>query len=176
MASRKRVLAVLLAVPLALAACSNAKSTGGGAVADKNLTFAMVSHGSAGDKFWDVVKSGLEQAGKDMGIKVTYQSSGDPQKQAQLIDAAISQKVDGLVVSMANPDALKSSIEKAVKGGIPVITINSGVDKSAAFGALAHVGQTETVAGQGAGKKFEAKGSKHLLCVIHEAGNVGLEQ
>src|SRR5436190_19225048 len=151
----KWVLAVLLAVPLALAACSNAKSTGGGGgPADKNLTFAMVSHGSAGDKFWDVVKSGLEQAGKDMGIKVTYQSSGDPQKQAQLIDAAVSQKVDGLVVSMANPDALKSSIDKAVKGGIPVITINSGVDRSAAFGAIAHVGQTETVAGQGAGKKF----------------------
>ena len=82
-----------------------------------------------GDTFWDVVKKGAEQAGKDEGVKVSYQSDGDPAKQSQLIDAAVNQKVDGLVVSMANPDALKASIEKAVAAGIPVITINSGQDK-----------------------------------------------
>src|SRR5262249_32955437 len=44
------------------------------------------------------------------------------------------------------------------------------------FGAITHVGQTETIAGQGAGVKLKAAGAKHLLVIIHEQGNVGLEQ
>ena len=81
------------------------------------------------------------------------ESDGDPQKQSQLIDAAVTKKVDGIVVSMANPAALKASIEKAVAAGIPVITINSGQDESAAYGAIARVGQDETIAGEGAGER-----------------------
>ena len=34
-------------------------------------------------------ENGAEQAGRDMGDTVNYQSDGDPQKQAQLIDAAV---------------------------------------------------------------------------------------
>jgi len=187
-ATRKsRVIGLALALPLALAACTS--SSGGGGASDNatkassgggsgtyGYSFAVVTHGAAGDTFWDVVKKGSEQAGKDEGVKVSYQSDGDPAKQSQLIDAAVNQKVDGLVVSMANPDALKASIGKAVAAGIPVITINSGQDKSAEFGALAHVGQDETIAGEGAGEKMKAAGVTKALCVIQEAGNVGLEQ
>src|SRR6266545_6793365 len=170
---RKRLFVALLAVPLMLSGCNAA----GGDKAEKtsNLSFAVISHGGAGDKFWDVVKSGAEQAGKDLGVKVSYQGSGDPAEQSQLIDNAVSKKVDGIVVSMANPDALKEAIEKAVAAGIPVITINSGVDKFKEFGALTHVGQTERIAGEGAGEKLKAEGGTKALCVIHEAGNIGLE-
>ena len=71
---------------------------------------------------------------------------------------------------------MKDSVEKAVAAGIPVITINSGVDVYKELGALTHVGQTEFVAGQGAGEKFNAEGAKKVLCVIHEEANIGLEQ
>ena len=178
---KRRAAALLLVAPLVLAAACSKKNdktaaapSGGGTT--RNYTFAVVTHGSAGDAFWSVVKVGAEQAGKDEGVHVTYQSDGNPQTQAQLIDAAVAQKVDGLVVSMANPDALKASIEKAVQAGIPVVTINSGQARSAEFGALVHVGQDESVAGQGAGSKLKAAGVSHLLCLVHEAGNIGLEQ
>ncbi|WP_431923151.1 sugar ABC transporter substrate-binding protein [Nonomuraea jabiensis] len=138
--------------------------------------FAVITHGAAGDSFWDVVKNGAEAAGKQYGVKVTYQGDGDPAKQSQLIDQAVSEKVDGIVVSMANPDALKEAIGKAVAAKIPVVTINSGADSSKAFGALTHVGQSEDVAGRGAGEQLKAAGVTKLLCVIHEAGNVGLDQ
>jgi simple sugar transport system substrate-binding protein len=179
---KTRLLALALALPLALAACtssskgSSSASGGSGGSGTYGYKFAVVTHGAAGDTFWDVVKKGAEQAGKDEGVSVSYQSDGDPAKQSQLIDAAVNQKVDGIVVSMANPDALKASIEKAVAAGIPVITINSGQDKSTAFGAIAHVGQDETIAGQGAGEKMKEAGVTKALCVIQEAGNVGLEQ
>lgn len=182
--SKRKLLALGLALPLALVACtssgskgaSTSGSGGSGGAGKYGYKIAVVTHGAAGDTFWDVVKKGALQAGKDEGDTVTYQSDGDPQKQSQLIDAAVNEKVDGLVVSMANPDALKTSIEKAVAAGIPVITINSGQDRSAEFGALAHVGQDETIAGEGAGEKMKAAGVTKAICVIQEAGNIGLEQ
>jgi simple sugar transport system substrate-binding protein len=163
-----------LVATLALTGCSDDGDGGGGGGGD--YTFAVISHASSGDKFWDVVKNGAEQAGKDLGVEVKYQGDGDPQRQSQLIDQAVSDKVDGLVVSMANPDALQESIKKAVDADIPVITINSGGDRSAEFGAITHIGQTESVAGEAAGKRLAEGGAKHVVCVIHEAGNVGLEE
>ena len=180
MAAPKRLLALALAAPLVLAACSadggGDDGGGNGSGGSSDLTFAVITHGSAGDAFWDVVQNGAEQAGKDLGVTVDYQSDGDPQKQSQLIDAAVNQDVDGLVVSMANPDALEDSIRAAVAAGIPVVTINSGEARSAEFGAIAHVGQNESIAGQGAGKRLKDAGKTKLLCVIHEAGNIGQNQ
>jgi simple sugar transport system substrate-binding protein len=182
MTATKRLIGLLAAVLLALtlSACSGGDDAGDGdspsAQEGGDETYALVSHSSPGDKFWDVVKSGQDQAGEDLGVKVTYQGSGDAEEQAQLIDAAVSQDVDGLIVSMANPDALKASIQAAVQADIPVITINSGADRSAEFGALTHVGQTETIAGQAVGERLAGEGLKHILCVVHEAGNIGLEQ
>jgi simple sugar transport system substrate-binding protein len=139
-------------------------------------TVAVITHGS-GDSFWAVAKRGAEQAGKDLGVTVKYsESANDPQKQAQLIDAAVTEKVDGLAVSAPNPDAIKGSVQKAVKAGIPVITLNSGADVFQELGAITHVGQTETLAGEAAGKRLADGGAKKLLCVIHEQGNIGLDQ
>jgi simple sugar transport system substrate-binding protein len=41
---------------------------------------------------------------------------------------------------------------------------------------MVHVGQTETIAGMGAGKQFKKLGAKKVLIVIHEASNSGLVQ
>jgi simple sugar transport system substrate-binding protein len=180
---RFAALAVLLPVA-AFAACGDDDDTGGGtgtaaeesgSGGGSDLTFAVVTHGASGDAFWDVVKQGAEDAGDELGVTVDYQSDGDPEAQAQLIDAAVEQDVDGLVVSMANPDALEDSIRAAIDADIPVITINSGSDRSAEFGALTHVGQEERIAGEGAGEQLAEAGVTNLICVVHEAGNVGLE-
>ncbi|NRQ39717.1 sugar ABC transporter substrate-binding protein [Nonomuraea sp. NN258] len=177
---------IVPALLLALTACSSggqsaqssapAPADTAAATAPAAGSFAVITHGAPGDSFWDVVKNGAEAAGKQYGVKVAYQGDGDPAKQSQLIDQAVSEKVDGIVVSMANPDALKESITKAVAAKIPVVTINSGADSSKEFGAITHVGQSEDVAGRGAGEQLKAAGVTKLLCVIHEAGNVGLDQ
>ncbi len=137
---------------------------------------AVVTHGSPGDAFWNVVKNGAEAAGKDLGVRVDYNASGDPGQQAKLIDNAVAQGVDGLVVSMANPQALRPSLERAVAAGIPVVTINSGESESAKFGAFVHVGQSESLAGQAAGRRLAEAGRTKMLCVIHEAGNIGANE
>jgi simple sugar transport system substrate-binding protein len=173
------------ALAFALAGCStgsddkssddNTKASSSDAKAG-DIRIDVITHANAGDSFWDVVKAGAVQAGKDEGVDLHYQSDGDVGKQATLIDNAVAAGTDGLVVSMANPDGLESSIKAAVAAGIPVITINSGIDKWQDFGAITHVGQSEVLAGEAAGEQLSTLGAKKVLCVIQEAGNVGLEQ
>jgi simple sugar transport system substrate-binding protein len=176
------------ALALALAGCStgsgednstsdtSTKSANAGSASKGDMRIDVITHANPGDSFWDVVKAGAEQAGKDEGVDLHYQSDGDVGKQATLIDNAVAAGTDGLVVSMANPDGLEKSIKAAVAAGIPVITINSGIDKWKEFGAITHVGQSETLAGEAAGEQLSGLGAKNVLCVIQEAGNVGLEQ
>jgi simple sugar transport system substrate-binding protein len=143
---------------------------------EQDVTIAVITHGE-GDSFWAVVKKGAEQAGKDLGVTVKYsESNNDPQEQAQLIDAAITEEVDGIAVSAPDPYAIKDSVATAVDAGIPVITLNSGAEESADLGAITHVGQTETIAGEGAGAKLKEAGASKIICIIHEQGNVGLNQ
>jgi len=164
---------------LALSGCSGTgqeDDPAEGSAASTDLDIAVVTHGAPGDSFWDVVRSGADQAAADLGVTVDYNSDPDPTRQAELIDNAVSQGVDGIVVSMANPDGLRDSVEAAVAAGIPVITINSGQAQSAEFGAITHVGQDETTAGEAVGERLNQEGQTgKVLCVIHEAGNVGLE-
>ncbi|MFE9575764.1 sugar ABC transporter substrate-binding protein [Nocardia sp. NPDC006044] len=178
---RSRRLVPWLAVAAVLAACSGPGTdavapTNSPVAAGKLNSVAVVTHGSPGDAFWNVVKNGAEAAGKDLGVRVEYNSAGDPGQQAKLIDNAVAQGVDGLVVSMANPDALLPSIQKAITAGIPVVTINSGEGESVKYGAIGHVGQSESLAGQAAGKRLADAKKTKLLCVIHEAGNIGANQ
>ena len=137
----------------------------------------VVSHGQANDAFWNVVKNGVEQAGKDVGVNVEYRApeTFDMVAMSQLIDAAVNQEPDGLIVSIPDADALGPSIERAVAAGIPVISINSGSDVSKELGALLHVGQDEFDAGKAAGEKLASMGGSTAICVNHEVGNVALD-
>lgn len=182
-----RALGTVLAVVLAAAGCS---STGGkraeeraaeaaegrAAVNTPRWTFAMVTHSGDGDTFWDIVQKGAEQAAVKDNINFIYSHNDEANQQAQLVQTAIDKKVDGLIVSLAKPDAMKAVIAKAVKAGIPVVTVNSGSAESKEFGALTHIGQDESIAGEAVGDELNERGRKKALCVLHEQGNVGHEQ
>ena len=139
--------------------------------------FVVVVHGQASDPFWSVVKNGVDQAGKDLGVQVEYQSPGtfDMVAMSQLIDAAVASRPDGLVVSIPDANALGPAIKRAVAAGIPVISINSGSDVAQSLGVMTHIGQTEYEAGLGGGQRMAAAGVKHALCVNQEVGNVALD-
>ena len=138
----------------------------------------VVTHGQANDPFWSVVKNGVEEAAKNTGASVDYRApeTFDMVQMGQLIDAAVNQEPDGLVVSIPDADDLGPSIERAVQAGIPVISMNSGSDVSKKLGALLHVGQDEFTAGKAAGEKLKEMGGKTALCVNQEVGNVSLDQ
>ncbi len=74
----RSILGGLAAVALLFAACSSTASTpaasgGGGGGADRSgILIEVVTHGQASDPFWSIFKNGVDQAGKDMGVKVNY--------------------------------------------------------------------------------------------------------
>ncbi|MER5770760.1 sugar ABC transporter substrate-binding protein [Streptomyces sp. NPDC001985] len=186
-----RALGALLAAVLgaSLAGCSStggkraedarkaqAATAGKAAVTTPRWTFAMVTHSGDGDTFWDIVQKGAEEAAAKDNINFLYSKNDEGQQQAQLVQTAIDKKVDGLIVSLAKPDAMKDVVRKAVAAGIPVITVNSGSEQSKAYGALTHIGQDETVAGEAVGDELNKRGEKKAVCVLHEQGNVGHEQ
>ncbi|MFF7375100.1 sugar ABC transporter substrate-binding protein [Streptomyces massasporeus] len=180
------VVAVAAAAALTLAGCSSSsggkKSEEGAADASAGkattprMTVALVTHQAPGDTFWDTVRKGAEAAAAKDNIKLVYSADPNAGNQANLVQTAIDQKVDGIAVTLAKPDAMKAVIGKAEKSGIPVVGLNSGLSDWKQFNMLEFFGQDESVAGEAFGKKLNEVGAKHALCVIQEQGNVGLTQ
>jgi simple sugar transport system substrate-binding protein len=137
----------------------------------------MVTHGQASSDFWAIVKNGGDAAARQMGVSVTYRSPDiySVSRMRQFIDEAIASHPDGLVVSIPTP-ALAGAIRRAVRAGIPVVSINSGSEIFRRLGVMAHVGQEEEPAGEAAGERLAAAGVRDALCIVHEPGNVGLER
>jgi simple sugar transport system substrate-binding protein len=155
-------------------------ATAFGALGASKIKIAVVTHGDTG-QFWSVFKKGVDQAAKDLkarGVSVTqvYANNNVP-KQVAGINAAVAAGAKVIATSVPDASALKDPLTKASKKGIEIITVNSGLG---AFDSLptyeVHVGQTEDVAGKGAGKQFKKAGAKKVLIVIHEASNSGLQQ
>ncbi|MDX3583468.1 sugar ABC transporter substrate-binding protein [Streptomyces europaeiscabiei] len=179
------VVAVAAAATLVLAGCSSssggkeAEEGGADAAAGKadtpRMKVAMVTHAPSGDTFWDIIRKGAQAAAAKDNVELIYSNDESASGQATLIQNAIDQKVDGIAVTLAKPDALKDAIAKAQKAGIPVVGFNSGMDVWKEQGLLSFFGQDEAVSGQAFGNKLNETGAKHALCVVQVQGHVGLE-
>jgi len=153
---------------LALLACF------GSAHAERHI---MITHTQGQDPFWPVVERGARDAEKETGVKFEYvfNPTGDLADMARLIETAAASKPDGMIVSVPDVGAVGPAIKTAVASGVPVITINSGIEYYKELGALMHVGQDEAVAGHAAGERAKREGVKgKAICLIHEAFNTAL--
>jgi simple sugar transport system substrate-binding protein len=145
-------------------------------VTEDTPRISVVTHGQASSPFWAVVRTGVEAAERQMNVQVDYEAPDvySLSRMIELVDDAVAAKPDGLVVSFPEP-GLSPAIRRAVKAGIPVITINSGSDSFRSLGVLAHVGQPEGRAGLAAGRRLARAGVRRALCVNQQVGNVGLD-
>lgn len=163
------------------AACGSEEQTGAGAkglTSRSDIRIVMVTHGSASDPFWSVVKNGADQAAKDLGVEFEYRSpeSFDVVEIQENMDAAIASQPDGIAMSIVDEDALAGPAQKAVNEGIPVIVLNTGQEAWEKVGALTYVGQTEFEAGVEAGKRMAEEGVKRAFCINQEQGNTALAE
>jgi len=141
----------------------------------EDIKIAVVTHGQSSDSYWGVVKKGVDDATELMGVHVTYQApqTTDMVAMSRMIDAAVTQKVNGLVVSIPDPTALGKSIKAAVAAGIPVIIIDSGEDQVEAMGAKLFVGtQNYFAQGEAAAKRLLSLGVTDGVCANAEPGNL----
>ena len=141
-----------------------------------SVRIVVITHGGASSPFWAIVRNGVEAAARQMDVLVTYRAPDvySLDRMKAMVDQAIAAKPDGLVVSLPEP-GLGPEIRRAVKAGIPVVTINSGSDLAQRLGVLAHVGQPEHRAGLVAGRRLAAAGVRRALCVNQQIGNLGLD-
>ncbi|GAA3745888.1 simple sugar transport system substrate-binding protein [Spinactinospora alkalitolerans] len=166
---------------LALTACSSEggrqeqEAGGGGAADTPRLTIAMVTHAAPGDTFWDLVRSGAEAAAAKDNVELVYSSDPEAGNQANLVQNAVDQDVDGIAVTLAKPDALESVVGRAADAGIPVVGLNAGIDHWEDMGLLEYFGTDEHLAGTAFGERLNEVDAQKALCVIHEQGHVALE-
>ena len=178
---RAAVAVTALSALLAASACSEggapdtAPGTDSGGGGDSGYTFAMITHETPGDTFWDRIRAGAEQAAKDTGSTLRYSADPDATRQATLIQGAIDSKVDGIATTLVTPDALVPTVKKAVDAGIPVDSFNSGAGAFAEAGSIAHFSSDERLAGRQSGTKAKEGGASKVLCVIQQTGSVALE-
>jgi simple sugar transport system substrate-binding protein len=138
----------------------------------------VITHGQASDSFWLTVRNGVETAASETNSDVTYRAPEkfDLTQMNQMINDAVKSRPDGLVVSIPDANALRSSIQAAVAAKIPVISMNAGMDISLKLGCLMFVGQQEESAGREAGRRMKAMGVKNALILNQETGNATMEQ
>ncbi len=179
--------AILTAAALSLAACTSSGGGrpdepegdgggGGGQVADTpRLEIAVITHAAPGDTFWDIVRSGAEDAAAKDNVELNFLGDPEAARQATLIQNAVDSGVDGIAVTMSKPEALADAIHAAQEAGIPVVGFNSGINDWQEIGVDAYFGSDEDVAGRAAGERLTEEGAKKALCVIQEQGHVALE-
>ena len=153
-----------------------------GATAALSANIAVVG-GKNDDAFWNIIKKGVDDANlivQANGGSVNYLRLQSYDNFApdvvQLIRAAISQGVDGLVIPNWVPEAEDPAIKDAIAAGITVVLMNAGgQDKAIELGAINYIGSDEYVAGVAGGEYFAAQGKKNIICVNTIPGAANLE-
>ena len=135
-------LIAICTIGLALATLTGCSSSGGKSSEDKpgsgsgqgvkgagtpRMKIAMVTHSGEGDTFWDIVQSGAKQAAAKDNVEVPLlRTTRRARSRPSSSRPPSTRRSTGIVVTLAKPEAVKAVVAKAVKAGIPVVTINSG--------------------------------------------------
>ena len=112
----KKILCIILTLALLFALCACGRSGG-----DKDITIAVIGQ-QTGNVVFLPAQEGAEQAGKDLGIQVDWQSPirAEAELQNEIMNNLIDLGVDGIAISCTTGDALKDVIDRALSEGIQV--------------------------------------------------------
>jgi ribose transport system substrate-binding protein len=130
------------------------------------LKIAVVPKGTA-HVFWKTVEAGARAAGKQYGAQILWNGPAeetDVTGQIAILEDFITQGVSAIVMAACDAKALVPVVQKARGKGIPVITIDSGIETKDALSFVA----TDNVAGakMAAQKLAELIGKKGKVGVI----------
>lgn len=92
----------------------------------------------SGSEFFNWAHAGMRDAAALLGPHVRVELKGpaewDAALEARTIEQLVARKVDGIVVTAAEAEALTPAIDKAIAAGIPVITFDSDAPASQRLG------------------------------------------
>jgi ribose transport system substrate-binding protein len=129
---RKALIFVGVAAASILAACGGSNNAPAGGNTQPRLRFAVIPK-ALDIPVFNYAKIGAERQAKEYGnvdILWNAPASADQLKQKEILESAITQRVDGIAISSLNGDFLTDTINKAIDQGIPVVTWDSDAPKS----------------------------------------------
>ena len=130
---RSGVFAFLTALTLVImASCGGGTGQAPASGGQQRYRFAVIPK-SLDIPVFNYAKIGAERKAKELGnvdILWNAPATADQLKQKEILESAITQKVDGIAISCTNGDFLTDTINKAVDAGIPVVTWDSDAPKS----------------------------------------------
>jgi ribose transport system substrate-binding protein len=130
-----------------------------------NYRFVIVPK-AMNNPFFDFARDGCQKRAKELGnIECIYKGpiEHEPATQAQIIQDFVTQKVDGLAISVADVAAMTKTIEAATAAGIPVITFDADAPGSK---RIAYIGTNNKEFGVALGKqllKLRPDGGKYAM-------------
>jgi simple sugar transport system substrate-binding protein len=159
-------------VTAAMVLAIGAALTGGNAQAqEEKLRFYVNFIGGPEIQFFAVVKRGVEEAGRDLGVEAIYSAPRccDINLQAQTLRSNVAAQPDGIAVEFNDPKALSKPILDALDAGIEVILVNTqnfAEESDPRIKELAYVGQDEFTSGAkvGAGLLPQLKHGARVVC------------
>ena len=106
--------------------------------------------------YWKAAGAGFSQAAFQLKVRSDFLGPDeyDPKAEQDAFDKALSKKPTGILVSAADPKALKASIDRAIGAGIPVITVDSDAPESM---RLFFIGTNNYQAGVSGGQRLAAE-------------------
>ncbi|HVU07973.1 MAG TPA: sugar-binding protein [Verrucomicrobiae bacterium] len=168
----KRIQSLVLALGVAtiLSACNKNESgaTNSNSATQKKLKLAFVSNTAA--NFWTIARAGCNDAAKELGdVEVDFRipSTPDAAGQQQILNDLVAAGVDGVAVSVDDPDNQTAFLDKVASQTL-LITTDSDAPKSK---RVCYIGTDNVAAGVQAGqliKEALPQGGKIMLFV----GNV----
>ena len=135
---------------------------------------AVIPKGTA-SMWWEVVRSGAEQAGKEEGYTISWngpEQENDREKQIQSVEDALTHGIKALVLGPNDSKALVRPVEKAKGTGIPVVIIDSSIetDQYDSFAATDNVAGGADAARR-LGAALNGHGKVILTCFIQNSAS-----
>lgn len=79
--------------------------------------------------FWDIMKRGIAHRATGLGYRLdVYSADNDAKREIEFVAKAISEKVDGLIISPTNSSAAATILRLAKNARIPVVIADIGTD------------------------------------------------
>ncbi|WP_019634429.1 substrate-binding domain-containing protein [Actinomadura atramentaria] len=172
-----RTAAAITAVAALATACG---SSGGAAAGGPRLKIVYVRDVPQPAPFDAPIVKGYQAAGKALGDDVVFQGApantkaSDPAQEKRLLQNAVAEKPDCMIVTFDTPSAQGPEVEKAIGAGIPVVFANAGYQEAEKYGALTYIGSDETAQGRTGGQELARRGVKHPLVVTLAPGSLPL--
>jgi simple sugar transport system substrate-binding protein len=171
MKKTRHQLVIFLAVLVsALSSCS--KKTPQSGSQESMYHFTLVFFSSPGNPFWTKIIYGAEEMAQALHCKINMQFAyNDPVKQNDIIETAVSNRIDGLGIVINTDEAYNESVKKAIERNVPVIAFNLDHSRGKEGNArMAYIGLDYVKGGEIVARRLvqeaHLKAGDHVVCPV----------